>query len=426
MQVCDQTPVAALINQTNIYFPKTISSLRLPEITVLDAEEVEVRRVINEDGNLLNQIRLVSQLTQSVESTIPLVDKALADAGVSAGRDSVLKATKAVLSPGGIELTGNDQPLGVENEMQRLRRQEFVVLRREVSAEMGSGDLVVRPTRLSGETAGFLGCVHLIERLKETRAFVGFDRLEPQGSPEIGLPDRALQQLFRNPPPPAKGERWLPAIEVYGEGLYLELQESFIAAWQEKNSTWLEQRIDSAFIARMAAQHQLLPPAAPTKSWASRYLLVHTLSHALLSELVFECGYSSAALRERLYVSADERAPMAGILLYTAAGDSEGTLGGLVRLGRPESLERIFRKAIARASWCSVDPVCSENLGGQGSWLTNLAACHACALLPETACETLNHGLDRAMLVGTPQERTPGAFSFLLPLSTESSTPEVK
>jgi len=89
-------------------------------------------------------------------------------------------------------------------------------------------------------------------------------------------------------------------------------------------------------------------------------------------------------------------------------------LGGLVRLGRPDRLGPVVRRALNRASWCSADPVCSENLGGQGSRLANLAACHACILLPETSCETVNQGLDRAMIVGTPDSREPGWMAALL------------
>jgi hypothetical protein len=160
---------------------------------------------------------------------------------------------------------------------------------------------------------------------------------------------------------------------------------------------------------------QTLPPlGAADRTWASRYLLVHGFAHVLINQFVFECGYSTASLRERLYVSADANAPMAGILIYTAAGDSEGTLGGLVRLGRPERLGAVVRRALSRASWCSADPVCSENLGGQGSRLANLAACHACILLPETSCETVNQGLDRAMIVGTADNRQPGWMADLL------------
>jgi len=105
---------------------------------------------------------------------------------------------------------------------------------------------------------------------------------------------------------------------------------------------------------------------------------------------------------------------MAGFLIYTSAGDSEGTLGGLVRLGRPERIGPIVQRALSRASWCSADPICSENLGGTGSRLANLAACHACVLLPETSCETINQGLDRAMVVGTPYDRDCGFMANLL------------
>jgi hypothetical protein len=223
-----------------------------------------------------------------------------------------------------------------------------------------------------------------------------------------------MSQLFLHPPSMAQ-DKWLPAVEVFGEGLYLELKESAICGWQESNSDWLESRIDEAFMTRLAGQARTLPPlTAVRRNWASRYLLVHSFSHLLINQLVFECGYSTASLRERLYISADSRAPMAGILIYTAAGDSEGTLGGLVRLGRPDRFSPVIRRAISRASWCSADPICSENLGGQGSQRTNLAACHACTLLPETSCETINHGLDRSMIVGTPDMRECGFLSNLL------------
>jgi hypothetical protein len=127
---------------------------------------------------------------------------------------------------------------------------------------------------------------------------------------------------------------------------------------------------------------------------------------------VFECGYSSASLRERLYVSSDVQAPMAALLIYTAAGDSEGTLGGLVGLGRERCLGSTVAHALRRIAWCSADPVCSE-VSAQGPDGSNKAACHTCLLLPETSCETINRGLDRAVLVGTPTHPDRGFFSSL-------------
>jgi hypothetical protein len=275
-------------------------------------------------------------------------------------------------------------------------------------------DLRVIPSAVPNELDGVVARVTLVERLRETRAFYGFSRLEPQTIPPAEMPDAAIRQLFRHLPSDMT-DRWLPAITVFGEGIYLELSEQRLLDWQHQNQSWLAARLSDDFILRLQALHQAMAPVGVEgRRWASRFLLVHSLAHILINQLVFECGYSTASLRERLYISADAAAPMAGILIYTSAGDSEGTMGGLVRLGRPERLGAIVRRAISRASWCSADPVCSENLGGQGSRQVNLAACHSCVLLPETSCETINQGLDRAMLVGTPEDRSPGYLSYLI------------
>ena len=105
---------------------------------------------------------------------------------------------------------------------------------------------------------------------------------------------------------------------------------------------------------------------------------------------------------------------MAGILIYTASGDSEGSMGGLVRMGQPQNLERVLRKAFEDAKWCSNDPVCMESsVYGQGPESLNLAACHSCALLPETACERFNRLLDRGLVVGSFDNPSLGLFSDL-------------
>jgi hypothetical protein len=217
--------------------------------------------------------------------------------------------------------------------------------------------------------------------------------------------------------------RWLPAVTVYGEGIYFEISEARLKKWQQDNTAWLKGRLSESFIMRLSGVALTLPPSrAADLDWASRYLLVHSLSHLLINQLVFECGYSTAALKERIYVSSDPSAPMAGFLIYTASGDSEGTLGGLVRLGRKELLEPLMLRALNKASWCSADPVCSENLGGAGAGLSNLAACHSCTLLPETSCETINQGLDRAMIVGTPENRAPGFLAELIDKASSFSS----
>jgi hypothetical protein len=326
--------------------------------------------------------------------------------------DAILKAFES-LSQGITATTGTLQPVSHESESLMFRRAEYNVLRSEVGPGKSS-ELRVIPSLVPAAFTSWLGTVNLVERLRETRVFYGFERLVRSKDPLEGMPSSAMGQLFLHPPEPEY--QWLPAIKNYGEGLFIELREEAISDWLHRDADWLQKRLDQGFVDRMANETWLLPPLSRgcTWEWAARYLLVHTLAHILINQLVFECGYSSASLKERIFVSNDDGAPMASFLIYTAAGDSEGSLGGLVRLGRPELFEPMVRRAVSRASWCSADPVCSEDLGGNGSRRVNKAACHACVLLPETACETINNGLDRATVVGTPEAPQAGFLSGLI------------
>jgi hypothetical protein len=141
--------------------------------------------------------------------------------------------------------------------------------------------------------------------------------------------------------------------------------------------------------------------------------LLHTLAHILIRQLAFECGYGSSSLRERLYCWDEPGKEMTGLLIYTAAGDSEGTMGGLVRQGKPGRFESVLLSAIEESRWCSSDPLCIESRG-QGIDSLNRAACHACALLPETSCEEGNRFLDRAALIGTPEAMAIGFFKDIV------------
>ena len=143
------------------------------------------------------------------------------------------------------------------------------------------------------------------------------------------------------------------------------------------------------------------------------FLLLHTLAHLLIRRLSFDCGYGSSSLRERLYCVQNSKEKMSGILIYTAASDAEGTLGGLVLQGKHGHLERTLRNALIDAANCSSDPLCTES-NGQGSDTLNLAACHACALVPETSCEEGNRLLDRIMVFGEPGDESVGYFGSLL------------
>ena len=203
--------------------------------------------------------------------------------------------------------------------------------------------------------------------------------------------------------------RWYPAYEVRGEGIFIEFCENDIKNWITENPAVSERiaHLNANYSASFIGKNH-------PRTITPKFVMLHTLSHLLISQLSFECGYSIASLSERLYC-ADEAdgKKMAGIFIYTASGDSEGTLGGLVRQGRPDAFPRILKKAISNSKTCSNDPVCIMSRG-QGRDSLNLAACHACGLLPETCCEERNAFLDRGVIVGTYENPEIGFWKDLV------------
>jgi hypothetical protein len=257
----------------------------------------------------------------------------------------------------------------------------------------------LRAVHLSGGAfepglAPYLDEVVLVEKLAETRALTGFSRITPDLAAAAAIPK--LGQLSLSP-----RQTWLPAIRVYGEGIFITLVRDKLAEWAATNlarpAQLAQRHVEAA--RRRGRTAVLLPPT---------FFVLHTIAHLLIRRLSFECGYGSSSLRERIYCrESGSKPPMAGILIYTAAGDSEGTMGGLVQQGRPGRLEDILRAALGDARWCSSDPLCMETTA-QGTDSLNMAACHACALVPETSCETGNRLLDRQCVVGTPADPEQG------------------
>ncbi|MDW8208816.1 MAG: DUF1998 domain-containing protein [Chloroherpetonaceae bacterium] len=288
-------------------------------------------------------------------------------------------------------------------EEEEYRRAEYRVLREEP----GDADTDLYTTiRMSGEydrvVAQFFSRITLVHKLRETRAFCGFSRYRPEDGRSLR---ERIEDLRRNP-----DIRWLPATVVRGEGLFFELDFARVAAWREGNRSMmeryvpLEERYQRTLVERGRSPRPILP----------EFVLIHTLAHLLIARLSYECGYGSASLRERLYCGTSRTGePMLGFLIYTASGDSEGTMGGLVRQGLPGRIEPVLLRALQRATWCSYDPTCMESQG-QGPDSCNLAACHGCAILSETSCENGNRLLDRAMVVGLPEDPAAGLFGTFL------------
>ena len=249
----------------------------------------------------------------------------------------------------------------------------------------------------------FIEDVVLVKRLREVLALRGFRRISPE-QPDGEDDQFAGYHQEGDCIPLGDCElNWLPAIELLGEGLFIRLREDRTAEWEDKYGDEYG-----------AMQSRLERSNVGCENFSPRYVLLHTLAHLLIRQFSLECGYSGAAIKERIYSTyPDSNVSMAGILLYTSSSDSDGSLGGLVRKGLPDSLEIIFRNMLQEASWCSSDPICIDSKA-QGYDSLNYAACHACALLPETSCEMRNCLLDRAAVTGTLSNRAWGYFGSLL------------
>lgn len=240
--------------------------------------------------------------------------------------------------------------------------------------------------------------ISLVHKLQETRAFVGFSRAEPS---EMPISER--KKMLR-----LGSENWLPAIQVHGEGIFFEFNKEAVEEWAQRPAVLARLRNlqDSYRNSKFGAN--------VTGDLRPEFVLIHTFAHLIINQLSFECGYGSSSIRERIYCEkAENKYGMYGVLIYTASGDSEGSLGGLVRQGAKDHIEDTIRDAVRNAAWCSSDPVCIQSYG-QGPESCNLAACHNCALLPETCCECGNRLLDRGTVVGTLDNKSIGFFAELL------------
>lgn len=236
----------------------------------------------------------------------------------------------------------------------------------------------------------------LVPRLTEIMTMYGFTRITTQQELDLGIiAEQKVAPLTRQEP------TWLPAYETHGEGIFLRFREDRLGDWE--SSPRVVERDKKFFQA-----HQAWRKSRHFKDIAGgypgiRYVLLHSFSHALMQQIVLDCGYTAASIKERIYcrTPAMSNGPMAGVLLYTAAADSEGTLGGLVSLGNPKILGRYIIQAIQNMALCSSDPLCAEREPVPDGRGIHGAACHACLFSPETSCECGNRYLDRNLLVET-------------------------
>jgi hypothetical protein len=385
---CDRKPRALQRGASNIHFPVTASALSIPPVS-----------------------EPLFQLLDDHWDVIRTLPEA-AVAGVLQG------FAKQYNAPAGELMEAYSQRVLLERgEAAQTdfasRSQEYLALGANREEEVLVGKVPQFCSRVAEapeELTLWFDLIGAVSRLREVRVMVGFSRIEPL--PVTGerilkaVRDGDISPLSKTP------YNWLPAAEIRGEGIFLRFRSSSVEQWIRDNPKLAE---------RAAALERRSAAVAAERGYEREYtitprlLLVHSFAHAMIRQLSIDCGYSSSALRERLFIADPEGGsdPMNGVLIYTGSPDSEGSLGGLVRLAAPELIRDAVIRAVRHARWCGSDPVCRETDPVQSGDRISGAACHCCLLVPETACEKFNRELDRTVLVGDAEGNYKGFFERL-------------
>ena len=365
-ELCAEQPRTLLRGASNAYFPIVASALSIPPWSD------PVHTDINPYREALAQVDTIEKLEAGIE-------QGFYDVGDLLDRYTVEQIWSALHPEPETDrgLKRDEWASFLHPERPSDPRAEFEVSRRQV------------PPRFIEEIADVVAAT----RLREVRALRAFTRIDSG----MDLGERDFEDLEIKPAWVGTSEvPWLPGIDLRGEGIFVRLDEPTLRQWEQVPAVVAE-----GAVRKVAHQDWLaLRDRQPQPFPGMRFVLLHTLSHILIRQLALDCGYSASALRERIYCDVGDDDPMAGLLIYTATSDSEGSLGGLVDQARPDRLGALLLDGLRACSFCASDPLCSSGDVGGAAHL-NGAACHACLLLAETSCENGNHLLDRSVLTAT-------------------------
>ncbi|WP_308221147.1 DUF1998 domain-containing protein [Nocardia sputi] len=378
-QPCDHLLIAVQRGATGNYIAERVSALDIPDNQPRPGDIAEKVR----EHDFFSRLEADNGGPQSET----IASWIAADLGITAEEvlsvlDSDVGNEESIL----LDLKDGEWAAFLNKLAQRRDRSDsnFVVDGRKIDA--GMSDISSLIDRVSG--------IGQVRRVREVRALRGFRRQTAQASfvpADIG-PDQHRRPIF-------------PAIELFGEGIFIRFDEERLAEWESHPDVQTRAQVLIGRRRHSELAYRLDEPEP-------RYIALHTIAHLLIRRLAFQSGYSSASLQERIYANSNRADRTAGVLIFTVAGDAQGTLGGLVRLGEPQRLVPLFLAALDDAAICSNDPVCIES-DRQGTSSLNLSACHGCSLVSETSCEAGNRLLDRQLVLGG--SKAPGFLEGVLP-----------
>jgi hypothetical protein len=368
---------------SNAYFPERQTVISIPAAS--GSTDDRVRQVIHKLDEIAGEregLRFL-RMAQPLKSTL----EGMTDSAVWEGYDRIKS--------------------GVVAAPRSVKEEEFEAITNapdQAEGDTPEGDFHARTLPERDWTAPWMRGVKrvvLVHRLRAVTALVGFTRFESSSADINGELDADVKAAAL-----AREVKWLPAVETRGEGIFLEFDAAEIRRWVTKRGVHSRYEALIRGYEEWQAEHE-----GSGRAFAGMpYIMLHSLSHLLQTAISLECGYSASSLQERVYAIQSGTGPgLFGILIYTAATDAQGTLGGLVEAGR--SIRRHMKRALESALLCSNDPVCSQHdPSAPGTAQLHGAACHGCLLVPETSCEQRNDFLDRALVV--PTVESPDAAFF--------------
>jgi hypothetical protein len=383
---CEKKPTVVLRLASNVYYPVVKSSIFIP----IKTEHVD--RKISDFISKPEVWSLIQSNKNQLSNLDLLVTGLLARSRLD--KKKVIEAIK-------IKLEGiSNQSKETKDDDEMYRFQEYNFLKNKNPLDDSDPELKIRkiPMEKYQSLANYFSNIYLLDSLIETKVQIGFTRYFPYDP----MKPENVQDLSLN------SQNWLPGVINKGEGIFFEFNAEKIKQWESEFNHDHLMKIQLKY--NELRKHR----AQSERKINNKLFLIHTFSHLLINQLSYACGYGSSSLKERIYCNSKDRdIDMQGVLIYTASGDSEGSLGGLVREGEPANLKRIMKDALKKAITCSYDPVCLSHKS-QGLNGTNASACHACSFLPETSCEEANQLLDRTTIVGDSINGYSGFFKNLI------------
>jgi hypothetical protein len=391
---CDQSLRVVLRGASNVHYSKLLSSIYIPDnqiqeaiadFIVNDIGVDKLRSFYDQDSSSLMILRAVLSVRPEVSNQ-------------RISLDFIINYVVDLLLPN----QQNEDNHISESEF-RFQEYSIYVGNNVIEKELITKRITDFSNYIDGEVLNEnFDSIVLLEKMRETIVFTGFTRLNPENN---------LSQNDRIAMLSDSEVDWLPANVVHGEGLFFQFNYDKIQKWKQYI------RETNSFSRVIANYHQYqsdLNTDYVVRDLDSVFLMIHTFAHLLIKRLCYNCGYGSSSLKERIYCSNEDDTKMFGVLIYTAASDSEGSLGGLVNQGRGQFLSKNINEALEDASWCSADPVCMEVglSNGQGPGSANGSACHNCAIISETSCEEFNLLLNRSTVIGTGDHPEWGFFNF--------------